>query len=303
MVEGDAVMAELKAKGHDRAFNIVNNAILAIVLVTAFYPLYFIVIASVSDPDHVAMGSVWLIPKGLNFEGYKSIFNDPVIGSGYKNSLIYTSLGTLINISVTILAAYALSRRDLVGKNVLMFLFTFTMFFSGGLIPTYLLVRGLGLIDRIGAMVLPNALSVYYLIIARTFFVTSIPDEIREAAVIDGCSNTRFFRSIVLPLSKAIIAVLALFYAVSHWNSYFNAMIYMRHEDKYPLQLVLRGILLQNELREDMTDIIGDASEIQRKVDLIKYGIIIVASLPVLIAYPFAQRYFIKGVMIGSIKG
>lgn len=296
-------MLELKAAGSDRTFNIVNNTILTIVLLLVLYPLYFIVIASISDPDHVAMGSVWIIPKGINFEGYKSIFKDLVIWSGYRNSIIYTSIGTFVNISVTILAAYSLSRKDLVGRNIIMFLFTFTMFFSGGLIPTYLVVKNLNLIDKIGAMVLPNALSVYYLIIARTFFVTSIPVEIREAAVIDGCANTKFFISIVLPLSKAIIAVLALFYAVSHWNSYFNALIYMRHEDKYPLQLVLRGILLQNEIRENMTDITGDASEIQRKVDLIKYGIIIVASLPVLIAYPFAQRYFIKGVMIGSIKG
>lgn len=296
-------MSELKASGSDKVFNIVNCTILAIVLVLVVYPIYFIVIASISDPNDVAMGTVWIVPRGINFEGYKSIFKDPVIWTGYRNSLLYTSVGTLINIFVTILAAYSLSRKDLVGRNAIMFLFTFTMFFSGGLIPTYLIVRKLDLIDKIGALVLPNALSVYYLIIARTFFVTSIPDELREAAVIDGCSNTRFFRSIVLPLSKAIIAVLALFYAVSHWNSYFGAMIYMRHENKYPLQLVLRSILLQNQIREDMTEIIGDASGIQRKVDLIKYGIIIVASLPVLIAYPFAQRYFIKGVMIGSIKG
>jgi len=296
-------MTAIKATGSDKVFNILNNAILAIVLILVLYPIYFIIISSISDPNDVAMGSVWIVPKGINFEGYKSIFRDTVIWTGYKNSLIYTSIGTLINISVTLLAAYALSRKDLAGRNALMFLFTFTMFFSGGLIPTYLVVKNLDLIDKIGAMVLPNALSVYYLIIARTFFITSIPEEIREAAIMDGCSNTRFFKAIVLPLSKAIIAVLALFYAVSHWNAFFNAMIYMRHEKKYPLQLILRGILLQNEMRENMTDTIGDASDIQRKVDMIKYGIIIVASVPVLIAYPFAQRYFIKGVMIGSIKG
>lgn len=296
-------MSRIKAAGSDRVFNIVNNAVLGIVLLLVLYPIYFIIIASISDPNYVAQGNIWLIPKGINFEGYKSIFKDAVIWTGYKNSIIYSSIGTVINITVTILAAYALSRKDLVGRNPLMFLFTFTMFLSGGLIPTYLIVKSLGLIDKIGAMVLPNALSVYYLIIARTFFVTGIPDELREAAVIDGCSNTRFFKAIVLPLSKAIIAVLALFYAVSHWNAFFNALIYMRREDKYPLQLILRSILLENEIRENMTQTIGDASDIQRRVDMIKYGVIIVASLPVLLAYPFAQRYFIKGVMIGSIKG
>lgn len=296
-------MSRIKAAGSDRVFNIVNNAVLGIVLLLVLYPIYFIIIASISDPNYVAQGNIWLIPKGINFEGYKSIFKDAVIWTGYKNSIIYSSIGTVINITVTILAAYALSRKDLVGRNPLMFLFTFTMFLSGGLIPTYLIVKSLGLIDKIGAMVLPNALSVYYLIIARTFFVTGIPDELREAAVIDGCSNTRFFKAIVLPLSKAIIAVLTLFYAVSHWNAFFNALIYMRREDKYPLQLILRSILLENEIRENMTQTIGDASDIQRRVDMIKYGVIIVASLPVLLAYPFAQRYFIKGVMIGSIKG
>jgi putative aldouronate transport system permease protein len=287
----------------DRVFNIINNICLGIVFILVVYPIYFIVIASFSDPNYVSQGNVWLVPMGANLEGYKSIFKDPVILTGYKNSIVYTSVGTFINITVTILAGYALSRKDLVGRNAFMFLFTFTMFFSGGLIPTYLVVRKLGLINKIWALVLPNALSVYYLIIARTFFISNIPEELREAAVIDGCTNTRFFVSVVLPLSKAIVSVLSLFYAVVHWNSFFNAMIYIRDEDKYPLQFVLRGILLENEMRESMTQTIGDASDIQNKADMIKYGVIIVASLPVLIAYPFAQRYFIKGMMIGSIKG
>ncbi|NLY17526.1 MAG: carbohydrate ABC transporter permease [Clostridiaceae bacterium] len=287
----------------DRVFNIINNICLGIVFILVVYPIYFIVIASFSDPNYVSQGNVWLVPMGANLEGYKSIFKDPVILTGYKNSIVYTSVGTFINITVTILAGYALSRKDLVGRNAFMFLFTFTMFFSGGLIPTYLVVRKLGLINKIWALVLPNALSVYYLIIARTFFISNIPEELREAAVIDGCTNTRFFVSVVLPLSKAIVSVLSLFYAVVHWNSFFNAMIYIRDEDKYPLQFILRGILLENEMRESMTQTIGDASDIQNKADMIKYGVIIVASLPVLIAYPFAQRYFIKGMMIGSIKG
>lgn len=295
-------MAAIKSTGTDKVFNVLNNIILGIVLIITLYPLYFIIIASISDPNYVAQGSVWLFPKGINFEGYKSIFKDPEIWLGYKNSLIYTGIGTFINITVTILASYALSRKDLVGRNPLMFLFTFTMFFSGGLIPSFLVVRNLGLIDKIGAMVLPGALSVYNLIISRTFFINNIPDELREAASMDGCTNTKFFTAVALPLSKAIIAVLALFYAVGHWNSYFNALIYLRHSEKYPLQLVLRSILVANAMLEN-TETIGDATEIQRKADMIKYGVIIVASLPVLLAYPFAQRYFIKGVMIGSIKG
>jgi len=295
-------MAAIKSTGTDKVFNVLNNIILGIVLVITLYPLYFIIIASISDPNYVAQGSVWLFPNGINFEGYKSIFKDPEIWLGYKNSLIYTGIGTFINITVTILASYALSRKDLVGRNPLMFLFTFTMFFSGGLIPTFLVVRNLGLIDKIGAMVLPGALSVYNLIISRTFFINNIPDELREAASMDGCTNTKFFTAVALPLSKAIIAVLALFYAVGHWNSYFNALIYLRHSEKYPLQLVLRSILVANAMLEN-TETIGDATDIQRKADMIKYGVIIVASLPVLLAYPFAQRYFIKGVMIGSIKG
>jgi putative aldouronate transport system permease protein len=223
---------------------------------------------------------------------------------GYRNTIFYTVVGTVINLFLTTLAAYPLSRRDLPGRNIFMFLITFTMFFHGGLIPTYLVVKGLGMVDTFWALVIPNAIATYNLIVMRTYFQTSIPWELQEAALIDGCSNTRLLLKIILPLSKPIIAVMVLFYAVMHWNAFFNALIYLRDEELYPLQLILREILIMNQ-----TSLSDDAS-IQFGMDeklllaeSIKYALIIVASVPVLIMYPFVQRHFVKGVMIGSIKG
>jgi len=297
-------MVKTRSLLHDNFFDIINYTILTLILLIVIYPLYFIVIASISNPNFVANGEVWLLPKGINFEGFKSIFKDPIIGIGYKNTLIYTFLGTIINIIITLSAAYALSRKDLAGRNLLMFIFVFTMFFSGGMIPTYLIVKKLHLIGTIWAMVIPNALSVYYLIIARTFFQSTIPDELLEAALISGCSNIRFYTAIVLPLSKALAAVMILFYGIAHWNSFFDALLYLNKEEMYPLQLILRNILLANMMREKMHDTLVDSvNQVQNKADIIKFGIIIVASLPVLIIYPFIQKYFIKGVMIGAIKG
>lgn len=297
-------MKKFKSKLYDNLFDVINYIILTLILLIVIYPLYFIVIASVSNPDFVSNGEVWLLPKGINIEGYKSIFSDPIIGIGYKNTIIYTLLGTIINITITLSAAYSLSRKDLVGRDLFMFIFVFTMFFSGGMIPTYLIIKKLHLINTIWAMVIPNALSVYYLIISRTFFQSTIPDELLEAALISGCSNIRFYTAIVLPLSKALVAVMVLFYGVAHWNSFFNALLYLNNEEMYPLQLILRNILLSNMMREKMHDtLIDNINEVQNKADMIKFGIIIVASLPVLVVYPFIQKYFIKGVMIGAIKG
>ncbi|HHV95004.1 MAG TPA: carbohydrate ABC transporter permease [Clostridiaceae bacterium] len=288
----------------DTIFDIVNHAILILIVISILYPLYFIVIASISNPVMVSSGQVLFWPRGINFEGYKAIFKDRIIVSGYKNSLVYMVLGTSINMIVTIPAAYSLSRKDLVGKDAIMFIFAFTMFFSGGLIPTYLIVRNLGMINSIWAMVIPNAMSVYNLIISRTFFRTNIPYELLEASQIEGCSNIRFFVTIALPLSKALLAVIALFYGVSHWNAFFNAMIYLNKEELYPIQLVLRNILLENQARQEMMkDLVENLSTAEQRAELIKYGMIIVASVPVLMMYPFAQKFFIKGVMIGAIKG
>jgi putative aldouronate transport system permease protein len=287
----------------DKVFDMINIFLVAIMVILVVYPLYFIVIASISNPNMIYEGKVWLLPKDITFEGYQRIFNDSKIWLGYKNSIIYTFVGTIVNVSFTLMAAYALSRKDLYGRNLIMFLFLFTMFFSGGLIPTYLVVKDLGLLNTMWALILPKAVAVWNVIVARTYFQTSIPHELLEAAKMDGCSDAKFFWKIVLPLSKPIVAVMVLFYAVGHWNSYFDALIYLNNEDLYPLQLILRNILIQNEASTQMMSDLDSLAAKQRVSELIKYGVIIVASIPLLILYPFVQKYFVKGVMIGGIKG
>jgi putative aldouronate transport system permease protein len=287
----------------DKVFDIINFFLVAIILLLVVYPLYFIVIASISDPNMIYEGKVWLLPKELTLEGYQRIFGDSKIWLGYKNSIIYTVVGTIVNVSFTLMAAYALSRKDLYGRNVIMFLFLMTMFFSGGLIPTYLVVKNLGLLNTMWALILPKAVAVWNVIVAKTFFESSIPNELLEAARIDGCSDVKFFWKIVLPLSKPIVAVMVLFYAVGHWNSYFDALIYLNNENLYPLQLIFRNILIQNQASTMMISDLDSLAAKQRVSELIKYGVIIVASIPLLIVYPFVQKYFVKGVMIGGIKG
>ncbi len=295
----------MKAEQRSRSdilFDVANNTLLALTLLAVVYPLYFALIASFSEPNAIYQGEVYFLPKGVTFDGYQRIFQSESIWRGYLNSILYTAVGTAINVVLTIATAYPLSRRDLVGRGPLMLLFTFTMVFSGGMIPTYLNVRNLGLINTIWAMVLPGAILIYNLIISRTFFRMSIPDELLESAMMDGCSNIRFFLRIVVPLAPTLIAVLAVFYGVNHWNAYFDALLYINDKKKYPLQLVLRGILLQNESLVQMS-IDEDPARLQRIADQIKYGIILLASAPMLVLYPFAQKYFVKGLMIGSIKG
>jgi putative aldouronate transport system permease protein len=287
----------------DKIFDLINLILVAIMAVLVIYPLYFVIIASISNPNMIYEGKVWLLPKGITFEGYQRIFADSQIWIGYKNSIIYTFVGTLVNVAVTLMAAYALSRRDLYGRNIIMVMFLFTMFFSGGLIPTYLVVKNLGLLNTMWALILPKAVAVWNLIVARTYFQTTIPSEMLEAAKVDGCSDAKFFTKIVLPLSKPIVAVMVLFYAVGHWNSYFDALIYLNNEDLYPLQLILRNILIQNEASTQMISDLDSLAAKQRVSELIKYGVIIVASIPLLVLYPFVQKYFVKGVMIGGIKG
>ena len=286
----------------DRTFDIMNYVILTICFLVVAYPLYFVVIASISDPVDVNAGRVILYPVKTTMDGYRRILEYKSFFTGYRNTLVYTGVGTLVNMVLTVPAAYALSRKDLVGRNVFMMMIAFTMIFSAGLIPTYLHIRDLGLIDTMWALILPGAVSTWNLIVARTFFQQSIPDDLLEAAQLDGATNAQFFVQIVLPLSKSILAVLVLFYAVGHWNTYSNALYYIISDDKRPLQLVLRSILFENT----MGDMVEDASNLaaqQRLGDLIKYGIIIASSLPLMILYPFLQRYFIQGVMIGAVKG
>ncbi|MPQ44419.1 carbohydrate ABC transporter permease [Clostridium tarantellae] len=287
----------------DKIFDITNYLVLLLILLAVLYPLYFIIIASFSDPNAVARGDVWLFPVGFNVDGYKEIFKNNDIWMGYTNSIKYTIIGTFVNIILTVPAAFALSRKELVGRKVFMSLITFTMFFGGGLIPTYLLVSNLGLYDTMWALILPGAVSVFNLIVTRTYFVQNIPEELFEAAQVDGCSYFSFFVKIVIPVSKPIIAVMVLMYAVGHWNSYFNALIYIRDRNLYPLQVILRELLIQQEAAAGMAGDAISAAEQQRIADMLKYGIIIVSSLPVLCMYPFVQKYFVKGMMIGSVKG
>jgi putative aldouronate transport system permease protein len=289
----------------DRLFNIFAFIVLTLTLIVVFYPLYFLVIASVSSPDAIYSGQVWLWPQNVTLEGYQRIFADPSIVTGYRNSAMYTVSGTVISVALTLMAGYALSRKDLVGRNVIMVFLVITLFFDGGLIPRYLIVRDLGMLNTMWAMILPNAVSVFNIIIARTFFEMTIPDELREAASIDGASNAQFFVQVVLPLSTPIIAVLVLVYAVGNWNSFFDALIFITDENLYPLQLVLRNILTQSDITANSAMLTGVSSyaDQQRVTELIKYGMIIVASIPLVVLYPFLQRYFVKGMMIGAIKG
>lgn len=296
-------MRKMKISKDDIIFDTINYILLSCVLIIVLYPLYFIVIASISDPTAVSNGQLKFLPIDITFEGYKRIFQDRLILSGYKNTIKYTVVGTTINIFLTMMTAYPLSRKDFSGRKALMIFLMITMYFNGGLIPTYLIVKHLGLINNWLIMVLKGAVSVYNIIIARSFLQSSIPEELYEAAVIDGCSHIKFFTRVVLPLSKAIIAVLVLFYGIVHWNEFFTALIYLRDEKLYPLQLILRSILLENQMQDAMMNNIDDINNQQYIADLIKYGMIIVASLPLLILYPFLQKYFVKGVMIGSVKG
>ncbi|GAA3350845.1 MULTISPECIES: carbohydrate ABC transporter permease [Lysinibacillus] len=292
----------MKESKGDRAFTIFNYIFLAIVAVVVLYPLIFVLSASLSNPEYVISGDLWLWPKEFTVEAYEKVFQNPDIINGFINTLKYTFFGTLLNIVMTICAAYPLSRRNLKGKGFIMAFMVFTMFFSGGLIPTYLLIRDLGMINTFWVMIIPNAVAVWNIIIMRTFF-QSIPYELEESAMIDGAGNFRILWSIVLPLSLPVMAVMVLFYAVGHWNSYFQALIYLQDQDKFPLQLILRQILIQGQA-DDMIQATSESFLAQKlSVEGLKYAVLIVANLPMLMLYPFLQRYFVKGVMIGSLKG
>ncbi|MCJ8008238.1 carbohydrate ABC transporter permease [Lederbergia wuyishanensis] len=292
----------IKDTGRDRVFTILNYVMLSFLLLIFVYPLIYIVSSSFSSTDAVLAGEVWLWPVDFSLEGYKAVFKYKQIWTGYGNSLFYMVVGTSINVTLTILAAYPLSRKEFYGRNFFMFLFLFTMLFSGGLIPNYLLVKELGMLDTRWAMMIPNAMSVFNVIITRTYFKMTIPDELVEAAKIDGCSDFRFLRSVVVPLSGPIIAVMSLFYAVGHWNAFFNALIYLRDPDLFPLQLILNNILVQNEIDPEVFIDIEKQASMSGLRELLKYSLIVVASLPVLVIYPFVQKHFVKGVMIGSVK-
>jgi putative aldouronate transport system permease protein len=285
----------------DKVFLAIVYIALSLLLIVILYPLIYIVSSSISSPLAVSSGRVWLWPVDFSLKGYKAILSNTEVLVGYGNSLFYTVFGTLVSVTLTVLLAYPLSRKTFFGKNILMIFILFTMLFSGGLIPDYLLVKDLHMLDTRWAMIIPKAIAVWQVIIARTFFQLSIPEELVEASEMDGCSDLRFLWSVVLPLAKPIIAVLVLMYAVFQWNSYFDAMIYLKSASLFPLQLVLRDIVILNTT--DSTMSASQMMELQQLADLMKYSLIVVASLPVLLIYPFVQKHFMKGVLIGSVKG
>ncbi|MCU0501672.1 MAG: carbohydrate ABC transporter permease [Anaerolineae bacterium] len=294
---------KIRETGVDRAFNAVNYSILAVFLVVILYPLIYVVSASLSDGAAVISGRVVLWPVDFSLVAYQKIFAYERVWTGYGNSLFYAVVGTLVNVTMTLIAAYPLSRRDLPGRNIILGLFLFTLFFSGGLIPTYLLVKDLGLRNTRWALIIPQALSIWNLLIAITFMRTSIPHELLEASQLDGCSDFQYFTRILLPLSTPLIAVLALFYAIGHWNQFFAALLYLTNKDLFPLQIILRDILISSQVDMNMMEDLQSMAAREAMRELLKYALIVVASVPVLIIYPFAQRYFVKGIMLGSVKG
>ena len=292
----------VRRQGRDVVFDAILYSICAVLLLIILYPLWFIVIASFSDPSAVAGGHVWVWPVGFTLDGYDELLKQPKVWLGYRNTIAYTVVGTLIGLAVNIPAAYALSRKDLWGRKGLMGLYVFTMFFSGGLIPIFLTVQQAGLYNTFWVLVLPFSVSAYNIIVARTFFETSLPPDLWDAAQIDGCGNLRFFFTMALPLSKAVISVIALWTAVGQWNSYFNALIYIRDENLYPLQLIMRNILITNQNFAALGT--GEAAMIaMRRANLVRYAMIIIATVPIMCVYPFIQKYFDQGVMIGAVKG
>ena len=300
---GDKIKKFGKAPLGDKIFILLIYILLTAIMLVVFLPLVYIVSASFSDPQAVISNEVWFLPVRPTLRGYEAVFKNRNILTGFANSFFYMIVGTLVNIVMTVMCAYPLSRKEFTARNKVAMIFVFTMYFSGGLIPTYMLVNSLGLVNTRLAMIIPSAMSTYNMIICRTYFVNSIPDELYEAGQLDGCTPFKYLIKVVVPLSKPILAVLVLYYGVAKWNSYFDAMIYLKNQTLVPLQIVLRDILILNQVDYTM---ISDASAIAAQrglTDLLKYSTIVVASLPVLCIYPFVQKYFVKGVMIGAVKG
>lgn len=291
----------------DVIFDTVIFIILTLILVIVAYPLWWVIISSFSNPKAVNAGQVVWLPVGFTLNGYSEVFEDSSIVRSFINSVIITVMGVLVNLGVTLPTAYALSRDKFSGRKLITWFYVITMFFGGGLIPTYLVVQSCHLINTWWSLILPGSISVYNMTVARTFFKTNIPEELYEAASIDGCTQGRFFFQIALPLSGAITAILVLYYGIGHWNSYFSALIYITNRDKWPLQMVLRSILITNETALQQTANTPEARAAmnakKEMIELMKYSLIIISSLPTLILYPFIQKHFVKGVMVGSVKG
>lgn len=287
----------------DRVFDVFATIILLFAILLVAYPLIYVVSASFSSTTAVMSGRVWLLPVEPSLEAYKAVFKYDAIMTGYLNSIIYTVLGTAVNLVLTTLCAFCLSRKDFYGRKIVSGMVLFTMLFNAGLIPNYLLIKNLGWLDTVWALIIPNAMNAWYVILMRSYFENSIPEELFEASEIDGCSVAGQLTRIAIPLSGPIIAVIALYCAVGIWNSYFDAFIYLSDKDKFPLQVVLRNILILNQMDMNTVADLRDMASRQGMSNLLKYAVIVVSSAPLLIMYPFVQRFFVKGIMVGSVKG
>lgn len=292
----------IKESWGDRFFLTGIYLFLFVILIIVAYPLLYILSSSFSSPSAVTAGKVWLLPVEFSIDGYKAVFANRAVMVGYANSVFYTVAGTTINVILTVLLGYTLSRKTFYGRNVIMMMLVFTMIFEGGLIPFYLTVRELGLTGTRWALLIPNAMAVFQVIIARTFFMSTIPEELYDAALIDGSSDVNFLTRIVIPMSKPIIAVMILMYAVGHWNAYFHALIFLNSDDMMPLQIILRRILIMNQVEMASMDNVAAQARLDLS-QMLKYSLIVVASGPILILYPFIQRYFVQGMLLGSLKG
>ena len=294
---------KVKWSSSDRVFYAIVTVFLAFMGLIVLYPLIYVLSCSFSTPESVMAGDVVLFPTEFSLEGYKAVFRTNKVLLGFRNSAFYTVVGTIINLFMTVICAYPMSRKDMPGQSPIMMLFTFTMIFGGGMIPNYLLVKDLHMLNTIWALLIPGAIAVYNMIITRTFFQSSIPGELLEASQIDGCSDIKYLTNVVMPLSKSIIAVITLYYAVAHWNAYFNAFMYLSNDKLYPLQIFLRDILIASKVDAEMiVDDMANAPTFGIEY-ILKYSLIVVATVPMLIIYPFVQKHFVKGVMIGAVKG
>ena len=294
---------KIKQPTSDRVFDVVNWIILTFAMLMVLYPLVYILSCSFSAPRAVTAGKVWLYPVEFSTYGYETVLGFSNIWRGYGNSLLYMVVGTAIGVVTTVAAAYPLSRKELRGRKAFNVIFFFTMLFNGGIVPTYLLIQNLNIYDTMWAIVLPGSVSAWNIIVMRTFFEGNIPVDLYEAAELDGCGDFGILFRIVLPLSGAILAVISLFFAVWLWNSYYSALMYLASDDKYPLQIILRQILIMNDTSNKMFSDIDALVRKQGVKDVLKFGLIVVSSLPLLVAYPFVQKYFVKGIMVGSVKG
>lgn len=294
---------KIKLGKEDKIFYTICYSIVIVLTLIVLYPIIYIVSASFSDAAAVTQGKVWLWPVEFSTGAYQLLLKDDGLWIGYRNTIFYTILGTLINVSMELMCAYAMSRKELYGKKFFNLFFIFTMFFGGGMIPNYLLVKRLGMLDTIWALVLPGAMSVYNMIVARTFIKSSIPEELLEASLIDGCGDGKYFFKIILPLSKPIIAVLCLWSAVAHWNAYFDAFLYITDEKLYPLQIFVRELLVQSDMGDALIQDGLSGEGLQNFKNLMKYAVIVVTTVPLFAFYPFVQKHFVKGVMVGSVKG